>query len=347
VHVAELLIMVIVCAGSAAGARFAVRRWPNLRYVFVVTGFVLLWPNLLSRLLTDKFYLFFPESFLTEMMYAGAFLLVGVLAARYLNTSFRRIIFLVFTVVLSYFTLADYVFFAVAADMVRSLDGNVIQDVTTQSSGFSCVPCSLATVLRRWGLQYSEGEVAYELRTSFRGTSVPRVPGAVRKLGSSKKLQAKVIKTTWNELQRLDIPCLISVKANFGKIDHCSALVGLNGEWVIAGEPLLGILRLKRDEYMEHWQWSGYAVVIAPDFLHSFDPSDGSDRCRSLLESLGELGYNEKNGEAVNRFQQDHELEPTGVLDWRTILVIDALAGPEDRPRLSTCIGMPPEEGKD
>ena len=34
-------------------------------------------------------------------------------------------------------------------------------------------------------------------------------------------------------------------------------------------------------------------------------------------------------------FQRDEGLSPSGVLDWKTILVIDAIAGARDRPRLS------------
>ncbi len=334
-HVIEMLIMVAVCAGSAVGAHCAVRRRPWLRYPILGVGFVLLGFNLLSRLLIERFYILFPESFSTEVLYACSFFLVGVLGARYLNSSSRRIIFLVFAIVLSYFTLADYVYFTVAAGRIRSLDGKVVQGVTKQSTGFSCLAASLSTVLRRWGLEYTEGEVAFAARTSFRGTSVPRVPGAVRKLGASKKLQAKVIKTTWEELRRFDVPCLISTE-HVG-ISHSTALIGLDKKWVIAGEPIAGRLQCDIETYMRDWKWDGYAVIVAPDFLHSFSPSQRCERCDALFEALKSLGYEGRNAQTVKKFQAEHSLEETGVLDWRTILVIDSLSGPAHRPRLSTC----------
>jgi len=336
-HIFELIIMLAACGGCAVAACFAVRRRPALRFPLIAAGFVLLTLNLLSHLMTERFYILFAESFTTEVLYAGSFVLVGVLSARYLNTSSRRVIFLVFTIVLSYFTLADHIFFAAAAGKVQSLDGKTTRGVTLQSTGYSCVAASLATVLRRWGIECTEGEIAYTARTSFRGTSVPRVPGAVRKLGAAKNLQAKVIKTTWDELRAFDVPCLLSTE--YENISHCSALVGLDDKWVVTGEPLAGLIVQEREKYEKEWKWDGRAVVVAPDFLHSFSASDSSERCNRLFESLKSLGYDNRSEETVRDFQREHGLEPTGVLGWRTILVIDSLTATADRPRLSVFAG--------
>jgi hypothetical protein len=155
----------------------------------------------------------------------------------------------------------------------------------------------------------------------------------VARFGAKKKLQARVIKTTWDELLLLDVPCLLSTRTS--SIEHCSALIGLDGTHVIAGEPLSGVVRLEREKYMREWRWNGYAVIIAPDFLHSLSTSDSGPRCDKLFEVLGTLGYGNRNKEGVMRFQRDRGLEPSGRLDWRTILVIDSLTGPPSRPRLS------------
>ncbi len=342
-HILELVIMIVVCGGSAVAARVVTRRRPRLRYMFIAAGFVLLGLNLISQLMTEHFYFLFPESFFTELLYGCSFLLVGVMSAFYLDTSSRRVIFLVFLVVLSYFTLADQVYFAVAAGKVRSLDGRVRDGVTIQSTGFSCVPASLATVLRLWGLEYTEGEIAYALRSSFRGTSTPKVPGAVSKLGAVRKLQAKVIRTTWEELLKFDVPCLLSTE--YGRrLGHCSALIGLDEEWVIAGEPLVGLLRMQRMGYVREWRWEGRAVVIAPDFLHDFSPADHTKRCDQLFESLKSLGYGGRDAETVKQFQAEQGLEASGRLDWRTILVIEALTRPAARPRLSAFAAMRKEQ---
>jgi len=333
-HIIELLVMIVVCGGAAVGAFFITRRWPVARYPLLGSGFLLLTFNLISRLMAERFYYFFPESFLTEIIYAGCFVIFGVLSVKYLDTSFRRIIFLVFLIVLSFFTLADHAYFAVAGGSVRALEGEVVRGVTLQSTGFSCVPASLATVMRRWGVECSEGEIAYALRTSFRGTSIPRVPGVVRKLGAAKKLQAKFVKTTWSDLLLFNVPCLLSTRTF--SIEHCSALIGLDGTHVIAGEPLSGIVRLERAKYMQEWRWNGRAVIIAPDFLHSFSPSDSGERCDRLFNALRTLGYVSRDEDTIMTFQRDKGLEPTGRLDWRTILVVDSLTGPPSRPRLST-----------
>jgi hypothetical protein len=231
-------------------------------------------------------------------------------------------------------TLSDYVYFAVAAGRIKRLNGSVANGVTLQSSGFSCVAASLATVLRRWGLECSEGDVAYAARTSFNGTSIPRVPATVSYLGGPINLQAKIIRTDIEELLMLDVPCLLSTM--WGRIHHSTALLGMEGDMIAIGEPQMGLVKMNMADFNREWKWNGYAVVIAPDFLHDLDVWDDSRRCLQLLDRLESLGYEGRDEETVKRFQSEHGLEPSGRLDWRTILVIDSLAGPAERPRLST-----------
>jgi len=341
-HIILFLLMLGACACCAAGAHYAIKKMDWLKYPVLGAGFVLLAFNLASRLMTDRFYFLFPESFGTELLYAGSFLIAGVLSAKYLDTSSRRIIYLVFVIVLSYFTLADHVYFAVAGDRIRHLEGRTSDGVTIQTTGFTCVAASLCTVLGQWGVECSEGEAAYALRTTFRGASVPRVPGAVKKLGVKKKLQAKVISTTWEELQKFDAPCLISTE--YFRISHSTALVGLDDKDVVVGEPLAGLLRIERNRYKREWKWDGHAVVVAPDFLHNFHATDKNPRCRELLGMLSRLGYG--NDEAgVKKFQADCGFQESGRLDWRTILAVEAQATPAGRASLSAFAN--PSAGKD
>jgi hypothetical protein len=142
-----------------------------------------------------------------------------------------------------------------------------------------------------------------------------------------------------------DVPCLLSTM--WGNIDHSSALLGLKGDLVVVGEPQMGLVRTSKKHFDEKWKWDGYAVVIAPDFLHDFHVMDKSKRCLELWKSLESLGYEKRSKETLREFQSDHHLEPTGRLDWRTILVIDALTGPAERPHLSTYLDPAEEDSEE
>ncbi|MFH1422680.1 MAG: cysteine peptidase family C39 domain-containing protein, partial [Planctomycetota bacterium] len=165
------------------------------------------------------------------------------------------------------------------------------------------------------------------------GSRMSRVPLAVHKLGEVKKLQAKVIRTNWDELRKLDVPCLLSVK--FGSIRHCSCLLGIDDNYVTVGEPLRGLIKFEIEKYTQDWKWSGQAVIVAPDFLHTFNFDDTTIRANELFDSLKALGYSKRDKETVKKFQSDYGIKQTGVLDWRTILVIDSLTKGTDRPHLS------------
>ena len=51
------------------------------------------------------------------------------------------------------------------------------------------------------------------------------------------------------------------------------------------------------------------------------------------MQALNSLGY-EANRTGITWFQAEQGLDTSGLLDWKTILVIDGHTGPADRPRL-------------
>jgi hypothetical protein len=53
------------------------------------------------------------------------------------------------------------------------------------------------------------------------------------------------------------------------------------------------------------------------------------------MAALVQLGSS-PDEEGIARFQRANALESTGVLDWQTILVLDAISAPAARPRLSS-----------
>ena len=99
-------------------------------------------------------------------------------------------------------------------------------------------------------------------------------------------------------------------------------------------------MRIAKAEWAHKAEWAGRTILVAPGFLHELRPGDEDPRTRELFERLQRLGYR-ADTEGISRFQEERGLKPSGRLDWKTILVIDALAAPGDRPHLS-CPGESP-----
>ena len=162
----ELIILVAVATGTAVTGYVVSRRWPHFKLYLILLGFSLLGWSVLPKLAPERFAFLFPGNAAADLVSVGGFVLLGTLAARYRNTLSRRVLGDVLAVALLYFTLANPTYFAIAADEIRRLDYRVVDGVTIQGTHYTCMPASLATVLRQWGLEYTEGEVAHALRTT-------------------------------------------------------------------------------------------------------------------------------------------------------------------------------------
>jgi predicted double-glycine peptidase len=127
------------------------------------------------------------------------------------------------------------------------------------------VPSSIATILRLYGLEYTEGDLAYALHTTTMGTDYSRIPRVVKTFGKSKGLRATFIRTNLNELKKLDKPAVLYVYV--GRIKHATALLGFEGDEVILGEPLVGIKRIKINQFQNKTQWSGLATLISEEAI--------------------------------------------------------------------------------
>jgi predicted double-glycine peptidase len=327
-----LVLILVVSGGSAYGACVLGKKSPRAGWVLVGVGFVLLLASLLSRIVPAYFSGLQPASLMAECLYGLSFVFVGGVASRFRRSFRERLMHDVLAVLLAYFVVADAAYFALRGAALRALDGKTHKGVTVQSTGFTCAPCSMTTVLRRWGIENSEGEAAYAMRTSFRGSTLARAPQAIERLGASRNLQAKIVYSTFEELEKYDVPVMLSTY--YGKVHHSSALIGLLGEKLAAGEPTEGLILSTREKYMTDWRWRGQAVVIAPDFLYEFQAGDASPRAKDVFAKLIAQGY-AADAAGIGKFNQDWGFDAGDRLDWRGILVLDARAEDPERPRLS------------
>src|SRR6185436_19364462 len=173
---------------------------------------------------------------LGELLFGATFFLAGVLVRSHMAPSRTRIVVGVFVAVLAYFVFAEPAHLALAGDEIRALDGRVREGVTIQSVHYTCVPAALATVLRRWSVEASEGELAHALRTAFQGTHPARVPIAVEQFAGARGLRAQIVSTSLEELERANRPAIILGYS--GGIRHAVALVGLDAGGITIGDPL-------------------------------------------------------------------------------------------------------------
>jgi predicted double-glycine peptidase len=257
-----LLIFVVGCLSSVAGYVFS-KRFRQSAVPLVILGFSLLGLSVLPRLYPSGFYFLFPSQFYLEVVLAAAFFVVGALAAFYSDSLFRIILQSILLLLMGFFILFPTGYLALNARYIRDLDYKVVDGVTLQSSNFGCVPSSIATIMRWYGLEYTEGDLAYALRTTVLGTDYSRIPRVVHDFGKQHRLSVKFIRTDLRELKRLNKPAILFGYS--GRIRHATALLGFEGDKVILGEPLQGLLRIPESEFQARTQWTNLAAVVAKE----------------------------------------------------------------------------------
>ena len=258
----QLVIMVAVALACIAGGYAVVRRHRKLVGPLSALGVAVLALSVLPRLFPAELYFLFPAGRGGEVALASAFLLTGVLAAGYRDTAFRIILQVILAPLMLYFVLGPVAYITVRGDYIRGLDYRVVDGVTLQSASFGCVPSSLATVLRTYGLEHTEGELGHALRTTPMGTDFIGIPRVVETLGAGAGLRAEFMRPTLDELRALERPALLMVYA--GRILHAVALIGFEGDVMLIGEPLTGLVRMPMAEFPDRSRWTGLALVIAP-----------------------------------------------------------------------------------
>ena len=253
------LVLALSCACAALGYRLA-RHHPSRKAHLALAGFALLgWP-VLVQLFPYRLYFLYPAMRFADVLFASGFFVCGVLAGGFHDTALRRVLQGVLFAVIAYFVLAGPAWFAVNHARIAALASNDVSGVVIQSDYYSCVPAAFATVMRRWGYAIREGEAAFAMRTTFQGTSLVRIPGAARRFGSDRRLDARILDTTLEELARLDRPAILLGYA--GSIRHAYALLALDANNALVGDPLTGPLVVDRSKLIDRLRWTGQAVVI-------------------------------------------------------------------------------------
>lgn len=205
-----------------------------------------------------------------------------------------------------------YVLAPIHASLENNLQAN---GVYKQTSASSCAPAALATVLRLWGIEATESDVARLAGTSRLGTSMPQLIVAARALN----MDGLELNSTWEQMQQINRPGILGVWLFDGlrKAPHAVALLALDAETATIGDPARGkIYRLNRTQFNQIWRRQ-YVPIFAPMEIR-LTPDQAS-------QELARLGFGSASGElsqAIRRFQTAVGVRATGVLDAETVLLI-------------------------
>jgi ABC-type bacteriocin/lantibiotic exporter with double-glycine peptidase domain len=188
----------------------------------------------------------------------------------------------------------------------------------------------MATVLRAWGKDVPESRVAELAGTSRLGTSMPQLILAARSLGMD---GLEVKRATWEQMQQINRPGILAswlIDGRGRRSPHAIALLGMDDDTALIADPALGKLFALSPEQLQRVWRREYVPLYYPEAA-TLSPTD----VKRYLDGLGyELSLDATQTAALEQFQTDFGVRPTGDLDALTALL---LSGDffEHAPRLS------------
>jgi predicted double-glycine peptidase len=132
--------------------------------------------------------------------------------------------------------------------------------ICRQSTKYNCGPAAAVTALRRLGLSAEEGDLAvlaYTTPTS--GTAPDLLCRAIERRFADADIEC-VFRSfgTIDDLRLEGIPVVV-VKLSF-LIDHYVAVLEVDEESVLVGDPLSGLQRWSREEFERRWRKTGIVI---------------------------------------------------------------------------------------
>ena len=119
-----------------------------------------------------------------------------------------------------------------------------------QSTGWSCRAAALAWAMRLKGVPASERQMAELAVTApLRGTKLRGMLRAAHKMGLDAEAHRRA---SWEDLVAAPSPALAGWKLSL-TVGHVVVVIGIEGEQVTVGDPLLGEVTWSRDEFLDRW----------------------------------------------------------------------------------------------
>jgi len=128
-------------------------------------------------------------------------------------------------------------------------------EVCLQSTSSTCGAASTASILKRFGINVTESELAAEAHSYAGGTEAWYLARAVRSRG----LDADFIFRSGFHPES-GLPAVVGVR--LGSIGHFIAVLGQEGADFIVGDPLRGRELLSRDELQKRYRFTGFHLRV-------------------------------------------------------------------------------------
>jgi hypothetical protein len=145
------------------------------------------------------------------------------------------------------------------AELKTRVDGD---GICRQSNAYTCGPAAAVTVLRRLGLQAEEGEIAILSHTSaLTGTDPDALARALQKRYATNGLVVEY--RGFRAASELKDAGLTVAVVKFNALqDHCVAILGVETNRIIIGDPLSGLGSSSIEEFENNWQFVGVVLKM-------------------------------------------------------------------------------------
>jgi predicted double-glycine peptidase len=145
----------------------------------------------------------------------------------------------------------------------RGLSDRVVEEYCIQTTSWSCGPAAGATLLAHLGIAASEREMAYRCGAfPYRGTSDYGLWHGLRQSLPEDGYDVELVRPSWDELDELPTPFLITVKLK-PWLNHVVCVLAVNEEFFVIADPS----RLVIGEYPAahvREKWREIAIVVRP-----------------------------------------------------------------------------------
>lgn len=229
-----------VWQGVCIGALVVLFAWPLFRFFPVPAIRVLGAPIVSCIELTG---LFIPAT-----------LLLGIASRHVPRPSDRRAIVLLIVVGLGFCVYAGRWMLQPAVGNVPDLRTKTVGAVTLQSTDYTCVAASMVTMLRAFGVDASETQMARLSRTEVgRGATDSRALWALELALAGTPLKPTYRAGTLSELIAAPKPCLVQIDFGF-VVSHMVPVMAADEHSVTLGDPLTGPRTLSTTEFARLWK---------------------------------------------------------------------------------------------
>lgn len=209
-----MLVMTVAAAGLGVGMARVTRRWWKWARLLMLLGLVgLLWVDL--RYLRDSLWIARYVTVANLIVWAnltpsiGA-LVIGVAWGMLPGSAWRRSVLIVPMAGLCFWSAYGSVFAPAPMVADRWRD-----EVCRQTTSATCSPAAAATILRLYGIETTEGEMARACLTSEAGTSMRGLYRGLMTAGRARGLEVVPLRATLDELPR-HTPAILTVRLEPG-----------------------------------------------------------------------------------------------------------------------------------